>query len=49
MKTKQDVAERLTRYEAEKKKLISQKSWESGYLLGIIDTLKWMLDGEKSV
>ena len=47
MKTKEDVEKRLERYLEEKKELIPQKTWTSGYLLGIIDTLKWVLDGEK--
>lgn len=47
MKNASDVAKRLERYEEEKKRMTPQRSWESGYLIGIIDTLKWMLDGEK--
>lgn len=47
MKNVNDVSKRLERYEEEKKKMIASRSWESGYLLGIIDSLKWVLDGEK--
>lgn len=48
MRNEEAVKERLNRYVEEKKRIIPQRSWESGYVLGIIDTLKWLLDGDKN-
>lgn len=47
IRSEKEVKVRLERYIDEKKKVTAQRSWESGYLLGIIDTLRWVMGNNK--